>query len=147
MAGIKTTPADAAFSNCVRERAEWRCEWPGCNKLYAPPTSGLQCAHFFPRGDWSTRLEPMNCLALCYAHHNYADGHHHEFREFMEKRLGDDYWKLVKINQDVLHGKEIKQTKGIGEIAEYYRDVFESMLLRRSYGQVGRIEFDAFLVG
>ena len=40
---IKITPADTAFSKCVKERADWKCE--RCGTQYQEGDRGLHCSH------------------------------------------------------------------------------------------------------
>ena len=45
MAAIKRTPADKAFSDCVRSASEWTCE--RCHTYYEEGRRmGLHCSHF-----------------------------------------------------------------------------------------------------
>ena len=144
MSGIKVTPADISFGNCIKERSDWTCEFPGCGRRYPPPSS-LNCCHYFSRGDWSTRFDKDNCIAMCYAHHSWMDGHHHQFREFMEKRLGEDRYKaLVSRNSDVARGKDFKRTKGVGVIAKYYREVYQDMVIWRMSNSDTIIDFEEY---
>jgi hypothetical protein len=116
-----TTPADSAFSDRIRDRANWTCEI--CGTRYPPPNSGLQCAHYFSRGFWSTRFDPDNCLAACtHCHfrlHEDPDFHH----DLMISRLGiDRYESLRSRAHDVQLAKKYKQTKGKGLIAKHFRE-------------------------
>jgi hypothetical protein len=73
------------------------------------------------------------------------DGHHHQFREFMEKRLGPyRYNKLVKRNADSILGKKYKQTKGVGAIAKYYREVYQDMVIWRMSNSDTIINFEEY---
>lgn len=116
-----TTPADSAFSDRIRDRAKWTCEV--CGTAYTPPTSGLQCAHYFSRGFWSTRFDPDNCIAACtschYKLHDDPDYHY----QFMLNRLGPErYQALRERAHDIDLAKRYKQTKGKGLIAKHYRE-------------------------
>jgi hypothetical protein len=145
MSGIKVTPADIAFGNCIKERSDWTCEFPGCNRRYPPPSS-LQCCHYFSRGDWSTRFDKENCISMCFAHHSWMDGHHHQFREFMEKRLGSEkYAALVIRNGDSVSGEKFKQTKGVGEIAKFFREQYRQMVQFRLFHSEKVIDFEEYV--
>jgi DNA modification methylase len=103
--GIKRTPADIRLSKEIRERDGWTCQWPGCGHVFTPPdTGGLSAAHCFgrackvctgSRGGWNkphgcTRLDPDNLIALCTAHHFYADSHPAEKYELFRSALGEE---------------------------------------------------------
>ena len=133
MAGIKITPADKYVSLCVRERSENTCERCG-------GTGGLQCCHYQGRGAWSTRFEPINLFCLCTGCHSYLDGRKIEFHEFyLEKRGQTSLDVLTELSRDLMRGKENRRNKT--EIAEHYREEYESMLLKRSYGVAGWLNF------
>jgi len=142
MTGILITPADKAFSSCIKERAGWRCEF--CGKPYPRGSRGLQCAHFFPRGDWSTRFEPLNCVALCFYHHQLLDSHHLAFVGWMKQHIEPHIDLLIEIHDNVDRGKSYRRTKGRGEIAKYYEHQLSALTALREEGEAGRLEFAAW---
>jgi Zn finger protein HypA/HybF involved in hydrogenase expression len=137
MGAIKRTPADDAFSKCVRERANWTCERCG---RYFPEGSrgGLDCSHHHSRGNWSIRFDPLNAEALCYGCHSHEGGTQQR-REAV----------LTDIEQEILFekmrdrdlGRMARKTKGKGEIAKHYRMELKRMQELRDQGEAGRIEF------
>jgi len=136
MAGIKIWPADKWVSLCVRERAENVCERCG-------GTGGLSCAHYQGRGAWETRFLPENLWSLCMGCHSYLDSRKVNFKEFfIEKRGILTYDVVVEKSHDIMLGKENRRNKA--EIAEHYREEYESMLLKRSYGVTGWLEFTGY---
>jgi hypothetical protein len=138
-----TTPADVAFALCVKERVGWICEY--CGKQYHPGDQGLQAAHYFSRGMWSTRFEPLNCFSLCYFDHQRFHGNPDAFHAWAEKKLGALYLDILREKAyNITLGKEIKQTKGKGEIAAHYRTEHEKQLSIRALGEVGRIDFQGW---
>jgi hypothetical protein len=142
-----TTPADKWFSLCVRERAEWKCE--RCHHQYSYPdtSQGLDCAHYQTRDEWATRLEPLDAMALCRGCHEYFDKERRfEFENFYKSIFGAD--GLALLREKALdpggYGKEIKRTKGKGEISKHYRLEYRRMLQLRANGVVGRIDFQGW---
>ena len=139
MSGIKITPADVWFSHCVRERAEWNCE--RCGTHYTPPTQALHCSHYEGRGNWATRFDPLNAISLCYGCHRLVGS----------RRLHDDLYVKIfgESAQDIINEKrnnitlykEMKRTKGRGEIAKHYKSEYERMMGIRAEGVTGRIDF------
>lgn len=123
MSGIKITPADTAFSHCVRALANWSCERCG---NYFPEGSGrcgLHCSHFHGRGKWGTRFNPDNASSLCYGCHRIMGSQPNEHREWFIERIGEGRFQLLQeaVN-DTWRGKEYRKTKGKGEIAKHYRE-------------------------
>lgn len=98
--GIKRTPADAAFSDFIRERAGWACEFPLCFKTFNPLDSAqrkkIHCSHFKTRGNMRVRCDEDNAAAMCAYHHDYL-GKNPDFHvDFFKKRLGEKrYWALI----------------------------------------------------
>ena len=137
MGAIKRTPADAAFSDCIRERSGWTCE--RCGKYYPEDNRrGLECSHHHSRGNWGIRFDPLNAESLCTGCH-FLEGGTEERRK---ETLSDDQINLLferKRNTDL--GKKARKTKGKGDIAKHYRDEHKRMQELRKNGETGRIEF------
>jgi len=121
---IKITSADRYFSMCVRQRANWSCE--RCHVGYTPPTQALHCSHYFGRGNWSTRFDPLNAAALCFGCHQYLGAHPHEHNAFFAARIGvDELDRLRGIASKPAHG--IK--KHIRAIGQFYKREYDEMRL------------------
>jgi hypothetical protein len=136
MSGIKLTPTDIAISLCVRERAG------GCEICGNPNT---QCCHFEGRGNWATRFEPLNLFAFCYGHHCLMDGRKLTFEKWIEKHRSKKtlsyIWSLAR---DADLGQKIRDTKGKGEIAEYFQNQYKIMLEKRASGVLGWLDFEPY---
>lgn len=144
MAAIKRTPADAAFSDCVRERANWHCEV--CGTDYTNRPQGLHCSHYHGRGNWSVRLDPDNAEAACYGCHQKLEGSPHDFYLRWMEKLGEGaYQILLEKKNDTNLGKEYRRTKGKGDVAKHYREELKRMRELKADGETGRIEFDSWL--
>lgn len=137
LAAIKRTPADDAFSKCIRERANWTCERCG---TYFPEGSrgGLDCSHHYGRRHWSTRFDPLNAEALCYGCHSHYGGTHDRINAVLTEAQHEILRE--KLNDTNL-GKLVRRTKGVGEIAKHYREELKRMQELRDDGEQGRIEF------
>lgn len=139
---IRITSADKWFSLCVRERAEWRCEFPGCGKQYPPPTSALHCCHLFSRGNWSVRFDRANAAAMCYGHHEYTSRNREDAHIPMMRAL------IGELELDRLAFDKNRPANGIrrkvGEIAKHYRQQYRQMQELRKAGVIGRIEFEGW---
>ena len=137
MGAIKRTPADAAFSNCIRERANWTCE--RCGTYYPEGNrNGIECSHHHSRGNWSIRFDPMNAECLCTGCH-FLEGGTQQRREAVMTNAEQDL--LFEKMRDTFLGRESRKTKGKGEIAKHYREEFKKMTDLRQDLDAGRIEF------
>lgn len=144
MAKLKRTPADIAYSNCVRERENWICG--NCGTEYPDAqmkgnSLSLDCSHHEGRGNWSVRFDPDNAECLCCACH-FSDG---GTERRARKVLGDGkYDRLIEKKNDTELGRMYRKTKGKGDIAKHFREEFKRMRKLRAEGVMGRIEFEAF---
>ncbi len=91
---------DSAFSKEIIERDQ-HCLYPGCFV-----TTNLTNSHYIGRGNWNTRFDPENCIALCLRHHfmdrdtgfefQKARAEKHgwdgQYTRFMKDRLGGEAW-------------------------------------------------------
>jgi hypothetical protein len=104
---VKIDRADKLFSLFIRTRDKWRCV--KCLKQYSPPTTALQCSHFFGRGKESTRFDPQNCDALCYGCHQYWGSTNREaYREFKIRQLGQAGFDLLTLRANTPTKKDRK---------------------------------------
>lgn len=139
MGGIKRTPADDAFSKCIRERANYCCE--RCGKNHRQNPQALDCSHHHSRGNWSIRFDPNNAESLCYGCHSLVGGTEERRKEVLTDDQIDYLWERKR---DTELGKLARKTKGKGEIAKHYRDELVRMRSLRDAGKKGRIEFANF---
>lgn len=144
---IKITPADSAFSKCVRARANWKCE--RCGSRHERNSSGLHCSHFIGRGNWSVRFEPLNAIAACYGCHMHLQGDPVEHRELMAQYIGNhgvDF--VVNLSNNTEEGRRMRKTKGKGAIAKHFRDEYARMVeIRdnaRSFAGEVSVEFEGW---
>lgn len=140
---MKITPADKWFSLCVRERAGWKCEY--CGTQYEPGSRGLHCSHYFTRGNWAVRFEPLNAFAHCFHCHQLLGSNPDKFYWWVKEQLGEQYRLLIELERDIVRGKEVKRTKGKGEIADHYEAEYCMMRLMREAGAPERLEFKGWL--
>jgi hypothetical protein len=105
----KRDKCDALFSNYIRTRDKWQCQY--CGKT--PNKQGLHCSHYYSRARESTRFDPENAVALCFSCHNLI-GHSSEYggvyKEFMIKRLGKKGFDLLTLRAYTPKKKDRKMT-------------------------------------
>lgn len=116
--GFTLTPADKAFSNFIRSRANWCCE--RCGTQYEPNTRGLQCSHHFSRRYYNIRYDPDNAVALCYNCHVYW--YQKDIPEaylWLEQKIGKaKIDRLIKLKNQ----PQVKQTQSeLDEIVRKYQ--------------------------
>lgn len=139
MGGVRILPADAAFSKCVREAANWKCQ--RCGAQHQEKSMGLHCAHYQTRGKWGTRFEPDNVAALCYGCHSYIDSHPEEKTAWFEKHIGAERAQEVR-RMGEIPARGLRSRKS--EIAKHFRLEHEQMLIKRSQGVTSRLGFRRF---
>ena len=140
MGKIKRTPADDAFSKCIRAAANYTCE--RCGTPHLENSMGLHCSHHHSRGNWSIRLDPMNAEALCYGCHSLVGGTEERRLEVLTDGENAILWEK---KADVRLAKEYKKTKGKGAVAKHYRDQYKAILEKRELGVAGYIPFVAWI--
>lgn len=137
MGAIKRTPADVAFSKCIRERAGWTCE--RCGARHEVNSQGLHCSHFHGRGKWSVRFDPDNTFSVCYGCHQYLGSRPQEHADWVRRQLGDGLFELIRERaNDTKLGRIAKRE--VKEIAKHYRDQHRDMLAMRDQGITGRLQ-------
>ena len=113
---LKREACDIHFSDCVRAKANFCCEF--CGKSFKGRDQGIHCAHIHGRRHNSVRWSLDNAVSLCSYHHRYFGENPTEFFMWLEKHLGR--WHL-----DVLLDKKNAIFKGAKhvkkEIADHYR--------------------------
>jgi len=150
--GIKITTADEWFSRCVRERSNWTCEYAGTvfpDGQASGRAAGLHCSHFYSRGNWATRFEPLNAFAHSYGSHAFLGSRPVVFDEWVKSQLGDAYDLLVELSNDRIRAREYKRANTErgrkNPLAMHYKAEFERMREMRMDGEAGRINFVGFV--
>ena len=108
---LKRDPLDTAFSDYIRLKANYTCEYCGKQGKGA----GMHCSHFIGRRYRATRWLDDNCSCLCMGCHNHMDDFHADHVDFMIKKLGSSRVEQLTI---------IARTKSVidkPELLEYYK--------------------------
>lgn len=100
---IKINRSDKLFSDLVREKAGWRCEY--CDKLCRINgvwRYSLQASHYWTRNHWNTRYDFRNVRALCANCHDrmgeYRRDENGEYDLWVKELLGEVGYKKLKID-------------------------------------------------
>jgi hypothetical protein len=116
---IRIDKRDTIFSKIIRLRAKWNCERCG---RYFPFGNGLQCSHFFSRRHQSTRYDPDNAAAHCFACHMRLGSNPIEFTAWIKQYLGDVRYEALQLR----HNTIVKRTKV--ELEELYQHLKEQLV-------------------
>lgn len=136
--GIKITPADTAFSLCVRERSGWVCQ--RCKRQYEYKAQGLHCSHYFGRRSHSTRFSELNCFAHCHGCHQYLSSHPDYFYQHYIEEYGETALEILRERHNDLNlGRLVK--RNLSDVAKHYREQHKIQLEKRADGVTGWLEF------
>lgn len=105
---VRIDKKDTVFSKLIRLRARFNCEKCG---RYFPQGHGLQCSHFFSRRHQSTRYDPDNAAAHCFACHQRLGANPIEFTAWIKGYLGDVRYEALQLR----HRQIVKRTKADAE--------------------------------
>ena len=138
MAAIRRTPADAAFSHCIRERADWTCE--RCGKYFPPDSNrrGLHASHFYGRRHKGLRFHTSNCFSHCYKCHQTLGENPADFALWVENHIGSGMYEIIRERKNSIYKMEKNE---LAEIADHYRQELKNMEQRRAEGAVGYLNF------
>lgn len=110
---IKIRKADKMFSDYIREKSGWKCEY--CGKICRVNggwVGHLDASHYFSRRHESTRFDPQNVHALCPSCHRRMGGYtrdeNGEYDTWMKQKLGDRGYKLLKLRANTYQKKDDK---------------------------------------
>jgi hypothetical protein len=81
---IRTTALDRLFSQYIRARAGYRCEYSG------EQGELMDCAHVLSRRFVHTRWDPRNAVCLTRRWHMYFTERPHEWADWTRRYLGAD---------------------------------------------------------
>ena len=134
--GVKRDKTDALFSELVRERANWVCEY--CKRDLTHDRGRLHCSHHFGRRNRGIRYHPLNASAHCIGCHQILGDEPIMFGEWVKDKLGDeDYaWLLLEANRATKLYDSEKE-----ELHRHYLAERRRMRALRSDGETGPIEF------
>lgn len=108
---IKRRPADIEYSNYIRQKAGWKCEY--CNKvckLNGITLNQLESSHYFSRRHEGVRFDDRNVHALCSGCHKRMGGYTNkedgEYDLWIKELLGEKGYILLKLNAHLPHKKD-----------------------------------------
>jgi hypothetical protein len=119
---LKREACDKWFSDVVRAKAGWCCEF--CGKSFGGPSAGLHCAHIYGRANKSTRWSLDNAVSLCAYHHDYFGRMPVEFADWLRSHYGEGHMDILQEKRNAI----LKTTKELrNEISAHYRNEFRKL--------------------
>lgn len=136
---MKRSPADDAFSKCVRAAADYTCQ--KCGNVYDKSSTGLHCSHNFSRRHKTIRWCKDNALSLCFHCHSWFGGSPWESGPWLEDKLGIGLIEMLveKKNAKIKIPKSEEK-----EIAKHYREQLKIIQEKRASGKTGYIDFVSY---
>lgn len=132
---IKRDKHDAAFSDAIREAANWTCERCG----YHDPdgeakgsSRSIECSHIYGRRHKSTRWYPDNCTSLCTSCHFILGSDPIEHAAFARRHLGDERFERL-VAMAAMVWKWTKAEKA--EMLQHYRAEIKRIRRQRATGE------------
>jgi len=131
--GIKISPADKAFSECVRAAAG-ECE--RCGK-----GGRLECSHIFSRSYRTIRWAKDNAMAKCFTCHKWWHSEPTESGAWFRELKGDGFVDILIEKKN----NKFKVTKlEEKDIAKHYREQLKIINQKRDDGAMGYIDFESW---
>ena len=140
---MKPSPADIAFSQCLRAAHDYVCEKCGIQK---PPNgrrggSGLECSHRYGRRSRTVRWCKENADCLCSGCHRYFEEHPFEYKAWVTDKDGEDLIEIL--TEKWRSGVKVPKTEE-REIAKHYREQLKIIEQKRLDGVTGYIDFESW---
>ncbi|WP_265524641.1 hypothetical protein [Providencia rustigianii] len=133
---LKRDKLDIVFSQLVRERANYVCDY--CGRQFRHEPSKLHCSHFKSRRHKSTRYHPFNAFAHCVGCHRKLGEDPHEFNA----HAVITYSEMTIDRVARLAGTSVKlKPWQMDELYQHMKNELKRMQELRAEGFMGRIEF------
>jgi hypothetical protein len=125
---IKRESCDKWFSDVVRAKAGWACEY--CGKEFGGPSAGLHCAHIYSRANKSTRWSLDNAVSLCAYHHDFFGKNPVTFADWLSQYFGEGHMEILREKRNGILKTNQQLRK---EISDHYRGEYRKMLDNEDY--------------
>lgn len=133
---LKRDKFDTVFSNLVRERADWTCDY--CGRTFHHEKQKLHCSHFKSRRHKSTRYHPYNAFSHCIGCHRQLGEDPYEFTRHAEITYGE--MTIDRVAHLAALSMRLKPWQ-MDEIYQHMKSELKRMTSLREQGVTGRIEF------
>lgn len=136
---MKRSPADDAFSKCIRAATDYTCQ--KCGKQYDSSSTGLHCSHNFSRRHRTIRWCKENALSLCFGCHQWFGGNPADSGKWLEQFIGEGQLDILR---EKMNSKVKVKPAEEKEIAAHYREQLKIIKEKRANGEVGFIDFESY---
>lgn len=133
---LKRDKYDAVFSELVRERTNWQCDY--CGRYFHDDHSKLHCSHFKSRRHKATRYHPFNAFAHCIGCHRKLGEDPFEFTMHANLTYGE--MTIERVAYLAAMPARLKQWQ-MDDIYQHMKGQITLMREKRLEGCTGRIEF------
>lgn len=86
---------DTLWSEAVKLRAKYRCEYCGAAGIKAGGNTWLNSCHIVGRRFRGLRWDIENGMSLCYVHHHAYDSHLPQHEDIRKEVIGEDRIKRL----------------------------------------------------
>ena len=133
---LKRDKWDVVFSQLVRERTGWECDYCGRNFQHEP--AKLHCSHFKSRRHKATRYHPFNAFAHCIGCHRRLEEDPYEFTSHAEIVYGE--MTIERVARLAAIPVRLKSWQ-MDELYQHMKSELRRLQALRMDGVIGRIEF------
>ena len=117
---------DKLWSEIVKQRAGYVCEYKTCNKV-----DYLNSHHIFGRSNLSVRWDLNNGACLCPGHHTFNNYSAHKapiwFIEWITKKRGIEWYESLKVKANTVKKWSIPELEALVE--EFKEEITSENLL------------------
>ena len=131
---MKISPADKAFSDCVREAADNTCARCGLQ-------GRVECSHIHGRRHRTIRWAKENAVAKCHGCHRWWHENPTEAAHWFQGQYGQG---VIDRLREKLNCKVKVTKKEESEIARHYRLQLKGIRERRANGETGPLQFESY---
>ncbi len=131
MSGVKRTPADIAFADCLKEAHDHVC-------VVCGRQGRMEASHIHSRKHRTIRWCKENCLPKCHTCHRWWHGNPTESGIWFRNEYGEGMVEiLLEKKRERVKVSKIEEK----EIAKHYREQLKMIEQKRADGVTGYIDF------
>ncbi|EJQ4806634.1 hypothetical protein NX236_003484 [Salmonella enterica] len=133
---LKRDKFDDVFSQLVRERTDWQCDY--CGRSFHHERQKLHCSHFKSRRHKATISHPYNAFAHCVGCHRKLEEDPYEFTAHAEIVYGE--MTIERVARLACVPVRLK-TWQMDELYQHMKNELKRLQELRAHGVTGRIDF------
>ncbi|AUM54083.1 hypothetical protein FDQ87_02385 [Salmonella enterica] len=133
---LKRDKFDDVFSQLVRERTDWICDY--CGRTFHHERQKLHCSHFKSRRHKATRYHPYNAFAHCIGCHRKLEEDPYEFTAHAEIVYGE--MTIERVARLACIPVRLNPWQ-MDELYQHMKSELKRLQELRAHGVTGRIDF------